>query len=105
MEQHILGLFRATNVLKHYRGFSFPPSKKFDGYLNKLLQHPAFRATCSTEQLYLDSYERYVLKLVCMCQVLIFLLVFLHVRPAMLSIVRIQAKSRMQSTEVEVCPD
>jgi len=52
-------LFRATNVLKYYRGFSFPPGKKFDNYLNKLFRHPAFKATCSTEQLYLDSYERY----------------------------------------------
>lgn len=53
-----VGLFRATNVLKHYRGFSLPPSEKFNQWLARLFEHPAFKATCSTEQLYLDSYER-----------------------------------------------
>ncbi|KAF8590762.1 glutathione S-transferase [Ramaria rubella] len=52
-------LFRATNVLKYYRGFEFPPSSKFKAYLERLLQHPDVQKTCSTEQLYLDSYERY----------------------------------------------
>ena len=66
-QQHILGLFRATNALKHYRGFSFPPSKRFSIYLDKLLQHPAFKMTCSTEQLYLDSYERYADRPACLC--------------------------------------
>lgn len=53
------GLFRATNVLKHYRGFSFPQSQKFKAYLERLFTNPAFKATCSTEELYIDSYERY----------------------------------------------
>ncbi|KAF8530791.1 glutathione S-transferase [Gautieria morchelliformis] len=52
-------LFRATNVLVHYRGFSLPTSNKFKAYLERLLQHPDVQKTCSTEQLYLDSYERY----------------------------------------------
>ncbi|KAF8318240.1 hypothetical protein DL93DRAFT_2133606 [Clavulina sp. PMI_390] len=56
-------LFRATNVLKYYRGFSFSPlteaSPRFEGYLERLLEHPTFKSTCSTEQLYIDSYERY----------------------------------------------
>ncbi|KAL0576949.1 hypothetical protein V5O48_005020, partial [Marasmius crinis-equi] len=52
-------LFRATNVLKHYRGFQLPPSTKFNAYLERLVDNPAFQRTCSTEQLYLDSYERY----------------------------------------------
>ena len=47
-------------MLTHYRGFSFPPSSKFKAYLDRLLQHPDVQKTCSTEQLYLDSYERYV---------------------------------------------
>jgi glutathione S-transferase len=57
----VLGLLRASNVLKHYRGFSLPAGEKFNAWLGRLFAHPAFRATCSTEELYLDSYERYVL--------------------------------------------
>ncbi|KAF7332358.1 RNA polymerase I-specific transcription initiation factor RRN3 [Mycena kentingensis (nom. inval.)] len=52
-------IFRATNVLKHYRGFEFPASMKFQAWTGRLFAHPAFAATCSTEELYLDSYERY----------------------------------------------
>ncbi|KAI6045302.1 glutathione S-transferase [Pisolithus marmoratus] len=55
----LTGLFRATNVLKHYRGLELPCGPKFDGWLNRLFEHPAFKRTCSTEELYLDSYERY----------------------------------------------
>jgi glutathione S-transferase len=53
-------LFRASNVLKHYRGFEFPPGERFRAYLHRLFNHPDFKKTCSTEELYLDSYERYV---------------------------------------------
>ncbi|EEB94650.1 hypothetical protein MPER_06501, partial [Moniliophthora perniciosa FA553] len=52
-------LYRATNVLKHYRGFEMPHGQKFSAWLERLFEHPAFKATCSTEELYLDSYERY----------------------------------------------
>ncbi|KAI0674106.1 glutathione S-transferase C-terminal-like protein [Trametes maxima] len=52
-------LFRATNVLKHYRGFVLPKGEQFRAYLERVFGHPAFKRTCSTEQLYLDSYERY----------------------------------------------
>ncbi|KAI0330091.1 glutathione S-transferase C-terminal-like protein [Cubamyces sp. BRFM 1775] len=52
-------LFRATNVLKHYRGFVLPQGEQFRAYVERVVNHPAFRRTCSTEQLYLDSYERY----------------------------------------------
>ncbi|SJL02590.1 related to glutathione-S-transferase [Armillaria ostoyae] len=52
-------LFRATNVLKDYRGFIMPSGQKFNAWMSKLLGHPAFVRTCSTEDLYLDSYERY----------------------------------------------
>ncbi|KAF8526643.1 glutathione S-transferase [Hysterangium stoloniferum] len=52
-------LFRATNVLPHYRGFAFPSSQKFEAYMERLLNHPDVKKTCSTEALYLDSYERY----------------------------------------------
>jgi len=52
-------IFRATNVLLHYRGFTLPKGERFNAYVNRLVNHPAFEKTCSTEQLYLDSYERY----------------------------------------------
>ncbi|KAI8985020.1 glutathione S-transferase [Trametes punicea] len=52
-------LFRATNVLKHYRGFVLPEGMQFRAYVDRVLKHPAFKRTCSTEELYLDSYERY----------------------------------------------
>ncbi|TFK91913.1 glutathione S-transferase C-terminal-like protein [Polyporus arcularius HHB13444] len=52
-------IFRATNVLKHYRGFVLPEGERFRAYVDRLLNHPAFKRTCCTEQLYLDSYERY----------------------------------------------
>jgi glutathione S-transferase len=53
-----LGLFRATNVLWHCRGFRLPSGMKFRAWIDRLFQHPAFECTCSTEELYLDSYER-----------------------------------------------
>lgn len=52
-------LFRATNVLKHYRGFELPSDEKFTAWISRLLEYPAFKKTCSTEELYLESYERY----------------------------------------------
>ncbi|KIK64604.1 hypothetical protein GYMLUDRAFT_220582 [Collybiopsis luxurians FD-317 M1] len=52
-------LYRSINVLKHYRGFQLPPGQKFNFWLNKLFEHPDFKRTCSTDDLYLDSYERY----------------------------------------------
>ncbi|KAF4581330.1 hypothetical protein EYR40_002918 [Pleurotus pulmonarius] len=52
-------LLRSTSVLKHYRGFSLPEGQKFNAWLERLFNHPSFKATCSDEQLYLDSYERY----------------------------------------------
>ncbi|KAK2464831.1 hypothetical protein APHAL10511_003130 [Amanita phalloides] len=52
-------IFRSTNVLKHYRGFELPKSDKFSAWMQRVFEHPAFKATCSTEDLYLDSYERY----------------------------------------------
>ncbi|KAF5366501.1 hypothetical protein D9757_012188 [Collybiopsis confluens] len=52
-------LYRSKNVLKHYRGFELPPGTKFNKWLDRLFQHPYFRRTCSTDDLYLDSYERY----------------------------------------------
>ncbi|KIJ63127.1 hypothetical protein HYDPIDRAFT_113694 [Hydnomerulius pinastri MD-312] len=52
-------IYRASNVLTHYRGFTMPRSPEFDAWIEKLFKHPAFEATRSTEELYLDSYERY----------------------------------------------
>ncbi|TCD71437.1 hypothetical protein EIP91_010143 [Steccherinum ochraceum] len=53
-------IFRATNVLVHYRGFVLPAGERFREYVDRLVNHPTFKRTCSTEQLYLDSYERSV---------------------------------------------
>jgi len=53
-------LFRACNVLKHYRGFELPQGPKVGAWLGRLFDHPAFKVTCSIEELYLDSYERLV---------------------------------------------
>jgi glutathione S-transferase len=52
-------LFRMTNVLTHYRGFTVPSGEKISAYLNRLFEHPSVKATTSDEQLYLDSYTRY----------------------------------------------
>ncbi|KAF7355721.1 Glutathione transferase [Mycena sanguinolenta] len=52
-------IFRASNVLKHYRAFELPTGPKFEAWIDRLFAHPAFKATCSTEELYIDSYERY----------------------------------------------
>ncbi|EPS94130.1 glutathione S-transferase C-terminal-like protein [Fomitopsis schrenkii] len=52
-------LFRSTNVLVHYRGFAVPEGPRFRAYLDRLFNDPAFKATCSTDDLYIDSYERY----------------------------------------------
>ncbi|KAF9063095.1 glutathione S-transferase [Rhodocollybia butyracea] len=52
-------LYRAKSVLTYYRGFELPHGKKFETWLNKLFNHPDFKKTCSTEDLYVDSYERY----------------------------------------------
>ena len=54
------GILRATNVLKHYRGFVWPENEALQAYVQKLLADPAVKRTCSTEELYLDSYERSV---------------------------------------------
>ncbi|TFK28944.1 hypothetical protein FA15DRAFT_664589 [Coprinopsis marcescibilis] len=52
-------LFRTKLVLTHYRGFKLPEGERFNRYLDRVCNHPDFKATCSTDQLYLDSYERY----------------------------------------------
>ncbi|EKM79824.1 hypothetical protein AGABI1DRAFT_106182 [Agaricus bisporus var. burnettii JB137-S8] len=52
-------LYRARLVLKHYRGFELPQGDKFTAWLDRLFTHLAVVATCSTDDLYLDSYERY----------------------------------------------
>jgi len=52
-------LYRATIVLGHYREFQMPQGERFDAWLQRLFEHPAFKATCSTDELYIDSYERY----------------------------------------------
>lgn len=56
--RHDLGIFRATNALVYYRGFILPEGPRFHTYVNRVLKHSAFKRTCSTEELYIDSYER-----------------------------------------------
>ncbi|KAG9311779.1 glutathione S-transferase [Chiua virens] len=41
-------IFRATNVLKRYRGFVMPQGPKLNAWLERLLEHPTFKSTCST---------------------------------------------------------
>ncbi|PFH50409.1 hypothetical protein AMATHDRAFT_145151 [Amanita thiersii Skay4041] len=52
-------IYRASNVLKHYRAFEMPQGDKFNAWTQRVFNHPSFKRTCSTDQLYLDSYERY----------------------------------------------
>ncbi|KAL1747279.1 glutathione S-transferase [Schizophyllum fasciatum] len=52
-------IYRASIVLKHYRGFTMPEGEKFTAWTQRLFNHPVFASTCSTEDLYLESYERY----------------------------------------------
>ena len=51
-------IHRATIVLAHYRAWRMPEGEKFRKWVERLLKHPAFLATTSTEDVYLDSYER-----------------------------------------------
>jgi len=51
--------FRAESVLKHYRGFMLPRERRYKTWADAVFSHPAFAATCSTDDLYLDSYARY----------------------------------------------
>ncbi|KAF8122531.1 hypothetical protein EV363DRAFT_1404749 [Boletus edulis] len=53
-------MFRADKVLKDYRRFEMPEGAKLTAWLKRLFEHPAFKRTCSTDELYLDSYERQV---------------------------------------------
>jgi glutathione S-transferase len=51
-------LVRTDIVLRHYKGYQFPPGKRFAAYLERIKNHPVVKKTTSTEDLYLDSYER-----------------------------------------------
>lgn len=60
---HNIGLYRTHVVLSHYRSYtpSFSSSSsqaKYDAYIRRLTSHPSFAKTCTTDELYLDSYER-----------------------------------------------
>lgn len=56
-------ILRSVNVLKFYRGLEvenvFDQHSRFQRFKRALFEHPAFKATTSTEDLYLDSYARY----------------------------------------------
>ena len=49
------------NVLKHYRGFEIPKEggQRWHKWDEAVMSHPSVLATCSNEDLYLDSYDRY----------------------------------------------
>jgi hypothetical protein len=66
-----------------------PSGKKFDAWVERLFNHPAFKGTCSTEELYIDSYERWV--------IFLFSRHVSHECTGMLSIDPILAKLRMPS--------
>jgi len=58
-------LYRATNVLRHFRGFE-PEKlleadvlKRWKSWTDAVFGLDAFKATTSTDDLYLDSYVRY----------------------------------------------
>jgi glutathione S-transferase len=51
-------IVRADIVLRYYKGFEFPPGERLAAYLKRLLNHPLVKKTTSTDDLYLDSYER-----------------------------------------------
>ncbi len=52
-------LFRTTNVMKHFRELPLdewaPQGSKMKRWLDAMMQIEAVAATCSTEELYLDS--------------------------------------------------
>ncbi|KAK0536589.1 hypothetical protein OC834_001111 [Tilletia horrida] len=59
-------LFRTTNVLKHFRALDInsaisegPLRERYIAWQDAVFHHPAWTATVSDEQLYLDSYVRY----------------------------------------------
>ncbi|KAE8230608.1 hypothetical protein CF326_g4387 [Tilletia indica] len=58
-------LFRATNVLKHFRGLELENAldadlkERYVAWQKAVFEHPAWRATVSDEQTYLESYVRY----------------------------------------------
>ncbi|KAI3476423.1 hypothetical protein L1887_61988 [Cichorium endivia] len=58
-------LYRATNVLRHFRGFEpkelLEPElfERWESWSSSVFEHEAFKATTSTDDLYLDSYVRY----------------------------------------------
>lgn len=53
------GLYRARLVLSHYRGFAEPQDERYQRWVDAMFEHPAFVATTSDDELYLDSYARY----------------------------------------------
>lgn len=56
-------ILRAYNVLGHYRGLQldkiFDESSRFGQFKKALYDDPSFKATTSTDDLYVDSYARY----------------------------------------------
>ncbi len=57
------GAVRIQPVLAHYRSFApaivTDTSRRFQRWLTAIVDHPAVKATTSTDELYKDSYHRY----------------------------------------------
>ena len=45
-------------MLAHYRRFELPKGPKFSAWVERLLNHPAFKATCSVDDAYVQAYVR-----------------------------------------------
>lgn len=63
-------VIRLYKVLKPYRGWTDPaPGSRWSRYVTAIHENEHVKATTSTDELYLDSYERYARKLIlpCMC--------------------------------------
>ena len=53
-------MIRLTRVLKHYRGWSDPePGSRWAQWMDAVENNEHVKATTSTDDLYIDSYERY----------------------------------------------
>jgi glutathione S-transferase len=51
-------LYRSVNILKHYRGFELPSEGRTAAYFKRVVEHEAFKKTCSEDAYYIASYAR-----------------------------------------------
>ena len=61
-------VIRMRRVLKHYRGWPDPePGSRWAAWVDAIERDPGVKATTSSDELYLDSYERYAGKSIICC--------------------------------------